>query len=87
MIELNAGLPVLAQWFIAPLRIGTDVLGLFWALPICLSIAAVYKAIKLERFTPASFIREVALLFATIIGFLIFVGVLLWVISYYAQKI
>lgn len=87
MIDLNTGLPLLAQWFIAPLRIGTDVIGLFWALPICLSIAAVYKAIKLEHFTPASFIREVTLLFATIIGFLIFVSILLWIISYYSQQV
>ena len=48
----------------------TSALSLLWALPICLSIAVVYKAIKMETIRPKIFVREVLLLFITIIGFL-----------------
>ena len=64
---------ILAQ----PMRVPSDVGSLLWALPICLSIALIYKAIKLETFRPILFVREVALLFATIVCFLIVVAVVL----------
>lgn len=74
---------VLAQVFTEPLDIPTNVSSLLLALPICLSIAVVYKAIKLEEFTAKLYIREVLLLFVTIIGFLIIAAlVLLSVVSF-----
>ena len=76
------GLPLtLAQLFTQPCYIPTDVSSLLWAIPICLSISVVYKAIKIEHFASGYFAREVSLLFATIVGFLIVVAVVLWTIA------
>jgi hypothetical protein len=66
-----------AQLFSQPMRVPTDVVSLLWVVPICLSIALVYKTIKIEIFTPALLLREVAFLFVTIIGFLILVALAL----------
>ncbi len=61
---------ILAELFSQPLSVPTSTLSLLWALPVCLSIAVVYKAIKMETIRPKIFVREVLLLFVTIIGFL-----------------
>ena len=72
---------ILAQWFARPLEIPTTPVSLLWALPISLSIAVVYKALKLPEFRPRLFLREVALLFATIVGFLALVAAGLAVVA------
>ena len=72
---MNMIFMVAMQLFSQPMRVPTDVVSLLWALPICLSIALVYKAIKIETFTPALLVREVAFLFVTIIGFLLVVAI------------
>ena len=71
----------LAQLFAQPTDLPTLLITQLWVLPICLSIALVYKAIKLEDFKPALFVREVIFLFVTIVGFLILVAVCLYLIS------
>ena len=58
-----------------PISIPTTPASLLWAVPVSLGIAAVYKAIKLEKFTWPMFAREVTLLVATIIGALIATGI------------
>lgn len=68
---------LLAQLFRQPLRIPTEPVSFLWLIPICLSIALVYKSIKLEVLTPAILIREVIFLFITIVGFLIIVALCL----------
>ena len=73
---------LLCQTLVKPLEVATTPAGLLWSLPISLCIAMVYKAIKLEKFRMSLFIREVVLLFATIIGFLIMVGIVLAIIAY-----
>ena len=70
----------IGQIFTQPLPVPTRSVSLLWALPICLSIALVYKATKLENFRFKLYLREVLLLFITIIGFLIAVAVALLVI-------
>ncbi len=74
---------LLGQTLVGPLEVPTTPAGLLWALPISFFIAMVYKAIKLEEFRPGLFVREVVLLFVTIIGFLIMVGVILAVIAHF----
>jgi len=78
---------VVAKLFVQPLHVPTEPISLLWALPICLNIAVVYKAIKLEEFTAKLFVREVALLFATIIGFLIVVALALAGIMWLAMQV
>ncbi len=65
-----------------PVEIHTTPASLLWALPLCLAISMVYKAVKLETFTPAVVIKEVTLLFVTIIGFLILVALILLTIAH-----
>ena len=62
---------VLGQLFSQPLHVPTKAVSLLWAIPICLSFATVYKAIKIDKIEAAHFVREVTFLFLTIIGFLI----------------
>lgn len=73
---------LLAHIFSQPLEIPTRAISLLWALPICLTIALVYKALKLETFRFSTFLREVVLLFLTIIGFLVLVAIVLVIIAY-----
>ena len=70
-----------SQWLRFPLEVPTRATGLLWALPICVSIAMVYKALRLETFKGRLFIREVLVLSATIGGFLALVAAGLWGIS------
>jgi len=78
---------VLAARFSQPLNIPTSAFSLLWALPICLSIAAVYKAIKLETVQPALFVREMLLLFVTIVGFLLVVAIVLLSVAWLAGQL
>ena len=80
-MTIMAVLPILAQLFQQPMEVPTRIVSLLWALPICMSISLVYKAIKLDTFKPATYLREVMFLFGTIIGFLILVAVVLLVIA------
>ena len=73
---------LLMSLFFSPILVPIEPVSLLWAIPICLGIALVYKAVKLENIDPPTYAREVALLFVTIIGFLIAVSLcLLAVIS------
>ena len=83
-MHINGFSQILAELFTQPSYIPTDITSLLWAIPICLSIAVVYKAIKIEHFAPAYFAREVSLLFVTITSFLIIVAVVLWTIAHLA---
>ena len=78
----TTSISIVAFLFAQPLQVPTRPASLLWALPICMSIAVVYKAIKLEQFKGGLFLREVLLLFGTIVGFLVLVALGLLVIAY-----
>lgn len=73
---------MLAQVFVEPVNVPTRALSLLLALPVCLCIAVVYKALKLEQFKAGLFVRESALLFVTLISFLVVVALCLWGVLY-----
>jgi len=73
---------ILAELFKEPMDLPTSVVSLLWVVPICLSISLVYKAIKVEKFSWAFFLREVVLLFATLMGFLAVAAVVLLVVAH-----
>jgi len=73
---------ILAELFKEPMDLPTSVVSLLWVVPICLSISLVYKAIKVEKFTWGFFLREVTLLFATLMGFLAVAAVVLLVVAH-----
>ena len=68
---------LLMSLFFSPVLVPTEPVSLLWAIPVCLGIALVYKAIKLENVDPPAYAREVAQLFITIVGFLIVVSLCL----------
>jgi hypothetical protein len=74
IIALCGYATLLAYNFRQPLNVPTKAVSLLWVLPICLSIAVIYKAIKLEPIRPGRFIWDVSLLFVTIVGFMILVA-------------
>ncbi len=79
----------LANILSQPMEVPTNIISLLWALPVCLSIALVHKAIKLPPFTAKFFIREVVLLFITIVGILIVAALglqgILWLSNYWSS--
>ena len=78
---------ILGQLFSQPLHVPTKAVSLLWAIPICLSSATVYKAVKLQKIDAAHFIREVTFLFLTISGFLVLGAVGLLVIAYLVHQV
>lgn len=67
--------------FQVPISIPTTPARTLLLLPLTLTIALVYKAIKLEPFRPETFVREVLFLFATMVGFLVLVALILLAVS------
>lgn len=70
-----------------PVRVPTTIAGQLWALPICLSIAIVYKTLKLKTFDKKTVVRETGFLFLTIIGFLLLAAVILTIIAHIAGQL
>jgi len=79
-------LVLLSQVFVQPLEVPTRALALLWALPISLTIAIVYKAIKLPNLEKNLYLREVILLFLWIIGCLILAALILLIIAQLAWR-
>jgi hypothetical protein len=64
----------------APVHIGTTARAFLLALPLIAVIAIVYKAIKLNEIKFVSFVREVFLLFGSILVFMIITAIVTFVI-------
>jgi len=68
--------------FTTPMRIGTDPASTLWLLPLVVSIAVVYKATKVHRVRPWPFAKESAVLFGSIIVFIIVAAVILYGVTW-----
>lgn len=68
--------------FTAPQRINTDPKSLLWVLPLAAAVALVYKAIKLDKITARSYIRETVLLFASIVVVIVVAGLILCALAW-----
>ena len=70
--------------FITPEKIGANPQSMLWLLPLVASIAIVYKATKLPEIKAANFLKEVVILFSSIIVVLSIIALVLctfaWVI-------
>ena len=66
----------------SPLHIGTTPASMLWLLPLTAAVCVVYKATKLKEVKAASFIREVALLFGSIIVFMGIVAAILFAFAW-----
>ena len=71
--------------FTAPQQIQPNPQSVLWLLPLAAAIAVVYKATKLQTINAKLFLKEAAVLFASIIAFLVIavfaLYALAWLIS------
>ena len=68
--------------FSTPMRIGTDPASMLWLLPLVVSIAVVYKATKVHRIQPWPFTKEAAVLFGSIVVFIVVAAVILYGVTW-----
>jgi hypothetical protein len=64
--------------FTAPEQIRANPQSMLWLLPLSAAIAIVYKATKLPTITAGHFIKETALLFGSIVSFIIITALVLY---------
>jgi len=71
--------------FTAPEQIQPNPQAMLWLLPLTAAIAVVYKATKLPTITMGVFLKEAAILFGSIVVFIIITALalyaLVWLIS------
>jgi hypothetical protein len=76
---------MIAAVFTVSKDIGTNPSSMLWMLPLAGSIAVVYKATKVRKIEVASFFKEVAILFGSIIVFIVIAALVLhtfaWLIT------
>jgi hypothetical protein len=70
--------------FTAPEDIKMNPQSVLWMLPLAAAVAIVYKATKLPEITARHFLRESALLFASIVVFIIAASAVLWFVTWLA---
>ncbi len=68
--------------FTTPMQIGTDPASMLWLLPLVVSIAVVYKATKVARIRPWPFAKESAVLFGSIVVFIVVAALILYGITW-----
>jgi len=68
--------------FSAPEQIGTNPQSMLWLLPLAAAIAVVYKATKLPKITGGIFLKEVVVLFGSIIVFIITTALVLCLLAW-----
>ena len=71
--------------FTTPMRIGTNPVSMLWLLPLVAAIAIVYKATKVHRMQPWPVAKETAVLFGSIILFIVVAALILhgvaWIVT------
>jgi hypothetical protein len=72
--------------FTSPIHIGTTPASMLWMFPLLAAIAIIYKATKMHVFFFGRFVREVAVLFVTLSGFMIAAVIVLNLITWLATS-
>ncbi len=75
---MTAVLSVMLASFSTPMRIDTDPASMLWLLPLVAAIAVVYKATKVRKIRLQPFARESAVLFGSIVVFIVVAAVILY---------
>ena len=68
--------------FTAPEEIGANPQSILWLLPLAAAIAVVYKATKVPTITARNFIKEAAILFGSIVVFIIITALALYTLAW-----
>lgn len=76
-----AAISILAS-LISPEEIETTPQSMLWLLPITIAVAIVYKAMKLPKIKAGVFLKEVALLFGSLIIFMAISASVLYVLAW-----
>ena len=80
MLEFAA---IVMAEFTIPEEIGTNPRSLLLLLPLLVSIAVVYKATKVSRVSAGSFLKESALLFGSILVFMVITALVLMAVAWF----
>ena len=72
--------------FTSPQDIGTTPQSMLWMLPLIASIAIVYKSTKLRKIKAYNFIKETLTLFGSIVVFIIFAALALYIFASLATE-
>lgn len=73
---------VMAQ-FTIPEEIGTNPRSLLLLLPLLASIAVIYKATKVSKVSAGSFLKESAMLFGSILVFMVLTALVLTAVAWF----
>lgn len=68
--------------FAIPEKLGAEPQSMLWLLPLVAAIAIVYKTTKLPKITVGNFIKEAAILFGSIVVFIIAVAFALYALAW-----
>jgi hypothetical protein len=68
--------------FTAPEHVQTNPQSMLWLLPLVAAIAVAYKATKLPNITAVVFIKETAILFGSIVVFIIITALVLYALAW-----
>jgi hypothetical protein len=68
--------------FTTAMKIDTDPASMLWLVPLVVSIVVVYKATKVHTIRAYSFIRESAVLFGSILVFVVVAALILYGIAW-----
>ena len=68
--------------FTVPEQIRTNPQSILWLLPLAAAIAVVYKATKLSTITVGVFLKEAAILFGSIIVFIVITALALYALAW-----
>jgi hypothetical protein len=72
--------------FTTPLQIDTTPGSLLWLLPLVAAVAVVYKATKVGKVRALSFARESAVLFGSIIAFIVVAALMLYCMAWFFNE-
>ena len=72
--------------FTAPEEIGANPQSILWLLPLAAAIAIVYKATKVPTITARNFIKEAAILFGSIVVFIIITALALYTLAWFITE-
>jgi len=72
--------------FESPEQIGTNPQLMLWLLPLAVAVAVVYKATKLPKITAGAFFKETAVLFGSMVIFIIITALVLYALAWIATE-
>lgn len=83
---MTAPIWMLLAGFTTPIQIDTTPASMLWLLPLVAALAVVYKATKVHTIRWKSFLRETAILFGSIIVFIIIAALVVQTVAWLATE-